>query len=199
MRLAPASRIAIATFQLFFCASASAAAIAFFAPSRVMYFVVPSIVVSLYGLQIKSPIWYSDCMELEIGPIRHVGLFTPSLEEHARFYAGVWGLDQIRETNDAIFLRGSSPEQFILSLHRHHSRGLHHIAYAMADESAVRRASTLLKEAGVRIVQEPHRVDEPGGGFGLRFIDPDGRCIELSAGAVPHSNGWRSKNVEPSS
>jgi catechol 2,3-dioxygenase-like lactoylglutathione lyase family enzyme len=137
-------------------------------------------------------------MALEIGPIRHVGLFTTSLEEHARFYSDVWGLDEIHGTDDAIFLRGSSPEQFILSLHRHHSRGLHHIAYSMPDESAVWRASTLLKDSGVRIAQEPRRLDEPGGGFGLRFIDPDGRCIELSSGISTHSNGWHSKSVEPS-
>src|SRR2546427_1732079 len=47
MRCPPASRIAIATFQLFFFASASPAARAFFASSNIMYFVVPGIVFSL--------------------------------------------------------------------------------------------------------------------------------------------------------
>jgi hypothetical protein len=45
-KLAPASTMAIATFQLFFRASASAAAIAFFASSSVIYRVVPCIVLS---------------------------------------------------------------------------------------------------------------------------------------------------------
>src|SRR2546422_7109577 len=90
-------------------------------------------------LQIESPVWYSDCMALEIGQIRHVGLFTRNLNEHARFYSEVWGLDPVRETADAVYLRGSASEQFILSLHRGDTRGLHHIAYAMPDESAVRR------------------------------------------------------------
>lgn len=138
-------------------------------------------------------------MTLEIGQIRHVGLFTPSLKEHARFYSGVWGLDSIGETASAVYLRGSSPEQFILSLHQSNNRGLHHIGYAMADENAVRRASVVLKDAGVGVVEEPHVMDEPGGGFGLRFIDPDGRCIELSSGVSSHTDGWRPKNVEPRS
>jgi len=136
-------------------------------------------------------------MALEIGPIRHVALFTPSLKEHARFYSDIWGLDQVSETADAVFLRGSSPEQFILSLHRHNTRGLHHIAYAMADENAVRGAASFLKQAGVRIVAGPQRLDAPGGGFGFRIVDPDGRCLELSSDVSTHSTGWRSKNVEP--
>jgi catechol 2,3-dioxygenase-like lactoylglutathione lyase family enzyme len=138
-------------------------------------------------------------MALEIGQIRHVGLFTPRLKEHARFYCDVWGLDQVSETADAVYLRGSSPEQFILSLHAADARGLHHIAYAMADDSAVRHAASRLTASGVRIVDGPHVLDEPGGGVGFRFLDPDGRCIELSSGVSAHVNGWQRKSVEPRS
>jgi catechol 2,3-dioxygenase-like lactoylglutathione lyase family enzyme len=138
-------------------------------------------------------------MALEIGQIRHVGLFTPRLDDHARFYSDVWGLDRVGETNDAIYLRGSSPEQFILSLHRGDRRGLHHIAYSMADEKTVTRAALMLKTSGVRVVEEPHTMTVPGGGFGFQFIDPDGRRVELSAGVAMHADGWHSKNVEPRS
>jgi catechol 2,3-dioxygenase-like lactoylglutathione lyase family enzyme len=138
-------------------------------------------------------------MALEIGQIRHVGLFTPKLKEHAAFYTDVWGLEQIRETADAIHLRGSSSEQFILSLHQSSRRGLHHIGYAMANENAVREAASFLKQSGVKVVEEPRSLDEPGGGFGIRFIDPDQRCIELSSGVSSHPNGWPARAVEPRS
>ena len=138
-------------------------------------------------------------MALEIGQIRHVALFTPRLKAHARFYTDVWGLDQVSEDADAVYFRGSSPEQFILSLHASDRRGLHHIAYALPDEESVERAAALLKKSNIRLVEEPHVLNEPGGGFGLRFIDPDGRCIELSSGASDHKSGWHSKNVEPRS
>jgi catechol 2,3-dioxygenase-like lactoylglutathione lyase family enzyme len=138
-------------------------------------------------------------MTLEIGPLRHVSLFTPRLEDHARFYSEVWGLDSIRQTRDVIFFRGSSPEHFILSLHRRDTRGLHHIAYAMPNADAVRRAASDLEKAAVRVVEKPHELDEPGGGFGFRFIDPDGRCIELSCDVSTHTNGWHPKNVQPRS
>jgi catechol 2,3-dioxygenase-like lactoylglutathione lyase family enzyme len=138
-------------------------------------------------------------MALEIGQIRHVGLFTPRLKEHALFYSHVWGLEKVHESAGAVFLRGSSPEHFILSLHQGRARGLHLIAYTMQNDDAVQRAADALKACGVRIVEEPHRLDEPGGGYGLRFVDPDGRCIELSSNVSPHTNGWRAKNVEPRS
>src|SRR5437879_1290374 len=138
-------------------------------------------------------------MSVEITHIRHVGLFTPNLEEHARFYSDIWGLERVSGTADAVFLRGSSPEHFILSLHQGKAPGLHHIAYAMSSDDAVRRMASLLERAGVRIVEEPHYFNEPGGGYGLRFIDPEGRCIEVSSGVSPHANGWQSKVVEPRS
>jgi catechol 2,3-dioxygenase-like lactoylglutathione lyase family enzyme len=138
-------------------------------------------------------------MTLEIGPLRHVSLFTPRLEEHARFYSDVWGLDCVRQTAGAVFFRGSSAEHAIFSLHQREQRGLHHIAYAMPNADAVRRAASRLEQALVRLVEKPHELDEPGGGFGCRFIDPDGRCIELSSDVAAHPNGWRSKSVQPRS
>jgi catechol 2,3-dioxygenase-like lactoylglutathione lyase family enzyme len=138
-------------------------------------------------------------MALEIGHIRHVGLFTPHLKEHARFYSDVWGLQQVGETGDAVFLRGSSSEHYILSLHSRSDRGLHHIAYAAPNYDAVRHAAAVLKGAGVTIVQAPARLDEPGVGYGLQFVDPDGRRIEISCNVSVHANGWENKTVAPSS
>jgi catechol 2,3-dioxygenase-like lactoylglutathione lyase family enzyme len=138
-------------------------------------------------------------MAMEITHMRHVGLFTTSLEDHARFYSDVWGLERVAATADAVFLRGSSSEHFILSLHQSHRRGLHHIAYAMAADDAVRRAASSLKQAGVHVIDEPHELNEPGGGYGVRFVDPEGRCIELSSSVAAQKNGWHSKVVEPRS
>jgi len=138
-------------------------------------------------------------MAPKIGAIRHVGLFTPALEAHAHFYSDIWGLDVVQQTPDTIYLRGSSSEPFILSLHRSDRLGLHHIAYAVADEAEVLSVASELNEAGVRIVREPSRREEPGGGYGMRFIDPDGRCVELSSDVAQHTDGWRAKNVEPRS
>ena len=138
-------------------------------------------------------------MSVKIAQIRHVGLFTPNPEEHARFYSDIWGLQRVSGSPDAVFLRGSSSEHFILSLHRGKAKGLHHIAYAMANDDAVQRAASALKQDGVKLIEEPHPFNEPGAGYGVRFVDPDGRCMELSAGVAEHKNGRQQKVVEPSS
>ena len=138
-------------------------------------------------------------MPVEIAHLRHVGLFTSNLEEHAKFYSDVWGLQRVAGTSDAVFLRGACPEHFILSLHRGKARGLHHIAYAMKTDEDIRHVESLLKREGVRIVEEPHYLNQPGVGYGLRFIDPDGRCIELSSGVAAHGDGWHTKVINPSS
>jgi catechol 2,3-dioxygenase-like lactoylglutathione lyase family enzyme len=138
-------------------------------------------------------------MSVKIAQIRHVGLFTLNPEEHARFYSDIWGLECVAGSADAVFLRGSSSEHFILSLHRGKAKGLHHIAYAMANDDAVQRAASALKQDGVKLIEEPHPFNEPGAGYGVRFVDPDGRCMELSAGVAEHKNGWQRKVVEPSS
>src|SRR5579862_9338910 len=130
-------------------------------------------------------------MALGIGQIRHVGLFTPDVERHARFYTDVWGLQQAGTAQDAVFLRGSSSEQFILGLYRRSTKGLHHIAYALPTDDAVLSAASELSRAGVRTVQGPAQLDGPCGGFGFRFIDPDGRCIEISSSVTAHEDGWQ--------
>lgn len=138
-------------------------------------------------------------MTLPITHIRNVGLFTPNLEEHVRFYTEVWGLQPVDSREDAVYLRGSSGESYLLSLHRRYTRGLHHVSYAMASEDSVRTGAAVLEEKGVRIVQAPGLLDQPGAGFGFRFVDPDGRCIELSSGVAEHSGGWNPRSVQPHS
>jgi catechol 2,3-dioxygenase-like lactoylglutathione lyase family enzyme len=49
----------------------------------------------------------------------------------------------------------------------------------------------------VQLVGKPGELDEPGGGYGFRFIDPDGRCVELSADVATHSARDTSRPVEP--
>lgn len=134
---------------------------------------------------------------LGITHLRHVGLITPVLEEQAHFYEHVWGLDRVQGDEDVVYFRGAGPEHHILSLHAGEKRGLHHIAFGMVDKLAVDRAAEILAEQGVPIISPPGYLDESGKGYGLRFLDPDGRCIELSAWVEIHTSTWTKKNVDP--
>lgn len=134
---------------------------------------------------------------MEITDIRHVGFFSPEPEAHRTFYQEVWGLELAAEEEGVSYLRGASGEHHLLSIHPGKGAGLHHVAFGMKDRSAIDIAADELAAEGVSPIEGPHELAEAGGGYGFRFLDPEGRCIELSADVQQHSNGWTPKRVEP--
>src|SRR5579875_135121 len=117
---------------------------------------------------------------IELTHLRHLALFTSNLEDTANFYETVWGLDVVERREDAVYFRGASEEHHILALIKGSRSGIHHIAFGLRDKAAVDKAAEELKAQGITLAAEPGYLDEAGGGYGLRFIDPEGRCIELS-------------------
>jgi len=134
---------------------------------------------------------------MKIRELRHVGLLSPAIVDQAAFYLETWGLQSAGKDPHAQYFRGSSPEHHILSLHAADRRGLHHLAFRVDGREAVDAAATELGRRGVRIVAPPHELEKPGGGYGLHLLDPENRCIELSAGIAGHANGWSASRVEP--
>ena len=134
---------------------------------------------------------------MNIQDLRHVGLLSPAIAAHAKFYLEGWGLQSAGEDRHARYFRGSSAGHHILSLHPADRCGLHHLAFSVDGREAVDAAATELERKGVTVVAPPDHLDEPGGGFGLRFLDPENRCIELSAGMAECSDGGSAKGVGP--
>ena len=134
---------------------------------------------------------------MKITDIRHVGLLSPAIAAHAEFCLEALGLQSAGEDQHVRYFRGSSPEHHILSLHPAGWCGLHHIAFRVDGCEAVESAAIELERRGTTVVSQPAKLDEPGGGYGMRFLDPENRCIELSAGVAEHSNGWSAKGIEP--
>ncbi len=134
---------------------------------------------------------------MKIQDIRHVGLRSPAVAAHARFYLEAWELRSAGEDRHARYFRGASAEHHILSLHPAERRGLHHLAFSVDGCGAVDAAATELARRGITLVAHPGGLDEPGGGYGLRFLDPENRCIELSAGVARHASGGSGENGGP--
>lgn len=134
---------------------------------------------------------------LGITHLRHISLLTPNLSEQVEFYGSIWGLDKVFQDKESVYFRGAGPEHHILSLQASNKKGLHHIAFGMADKKAVDQAAERLTAMNIPIIDPPRYFDEAGGGYGLRFLDPEGRCIELSAWVEVHTTEWSKKNVDP--
>ncbi len=122
--------------------------------------------------------------------LRHVGLRTTAFEESIEFYQGPWGLTLVERDENIAYLRATGPEHHVLELHRSQVNGLHHIAFAATGPAEVDAAAEWVRAEGARILEEPGRVDRPGGGYAFRFADFENRVLEISAEtfAVPEQN-----------
>jgi catechol 2,3-dioxygenase-like lactoylglutathione lyase family enzyme len=121
--------------------------------------------------------------------LRYVGLAMADYERALRFYERVWGLYRIADDGNVAFLGAvGSPEPFILRIRVAADSRTDMIAFGARDAAAVDELAARLGAGGVRLVREPGKLASPGGGYGLRFFDPEGRVIEVSAdvGAKPY-------------
>jgi catechol 2,3-dioxygenase-like lactoylglutathione lyase family enzyme len=117
-----------------------------------------------------------------IAPIRalcSVTLTTPVLDEAVRFYTEVWGLHVVAHEDTAAWLRGTGPHHQVLGLRAGQKAGLAQISFALASRDDVDGAAEALGAMGLPLLDEPGPSKEPGGGYALRFCDPEGRVLEL--------------------
>lgn len=113
--------------------------------------------------------------------LRSVALRTPEASQAAEFYQHVWGLSQIDGGDGTTWLRGSGQEHHILEVRQAEQNALGKIAFAVATPREVDEAASRLAARNISLVTEPGPLDQAGGGYGLRFADPEGRLVELSA------------------
>ncbi|SCY26858.1 Catechol-2,3-dioxygenase [Streptomyces sp. 136MFCol5.1] len=113
--------------------------------------------------------------------LRSVELHTPAFTESTDFYTEVWGLEPVEQDRDATWLRGTGEEHHVLALTRGERNGLGRITFAVATPAEIDEAARRLLARGIVPVAGPGPLDQVGGGYGLRFTDPEGRLIELSA------------------
>jgi catechol 2,3-dioxygenase-like lactoylglutathione lyase family enzyme len=121
--------------------------------------------------------------------LRHVDIAMPGLDRELAFYRDLWGLTEVASDSGVHFLAAEgSPEQYIVRLRRDELKRLDLVAFGAASAAHVDELAARLGTAGVRLVHEPRALDTPGGGYGVRFFDCDGRVVEVSAGVAvrPH-------------
>jgi catechol 2,3-dioxygenase len=87
-----------------------------------------------------------------------------------------------------VYLRGSGASHHILALHPRESAQLLCINLAAADRAAVDRLHERVRRAGAPRLEAPAAVDEPGGGYGFAFSDPEGRVLRVIAEDARHAD-----------
>jgi catechol 2,3-dioxygenase-like lactoylglutathione lyase family enzyme len=114
--------------------------------------------------------------------LRHVDLTVPDYARQLEFFTGTWGLAaEHSEAGLAFLAAAGSPEQYIVRLRGAPDKRVDLIAFGAASAADVDTLAGRLAAAGVRLVYEPRALATPGGGYGFRFFDNEGRTIEVSA------------------
>jgi len=114
--------------------------------------------------------------------LRHVDLAVPDYEKQLDFYSGVWGLTKVAEDSGISFLAAEgSPEQYVIRLRRAEEKRLDLVSFGAASPADVDTLAERLLAADVQLITRPGKLQTPGGGYGLRFFDIDGRTLEVSA------------------
>ena len=121
-------------------------------------------------------------MECRITRVRYVGLGVPNLADQREFYRDTWGLVE-RESADGLSFMGavSSTDPYILRLRETEAERLDLVSFAVPSAGDVDAYAAHLVEMGVQMVRSPATTDVPGGGYSLRFLDPEGRTLEISS------------------
>lgn len=125
---------------------------------------------------------------MSITHLRSVAVSATDPDKLRPFYEDLWGLETVDVTGEgSILLRANGAEHHVLSLvpgpgHRMEGIGLGATSAAYVDELAA-----ALTAAGVGAVRGPGpRAAEIGGGYGVTFLDPEGRLVEVSADVATH-------------
>lgn len=114
--------------------------------------------------------------------LRHVDLAVPDYTGQLDFYASVWGLKSENSDSDVAFLAAEgSPEHYVVRLRKAAEKRIDLIAFGAANAADVDTLATRLGTDDVPLITEPDRLQTPGGGYGFRFFDNEGRTVEVSS------------------
>ncbi|MPY80027.1 MAG: oxidoreductase [Actinophytocola sp.] len=114
--------------------------------------------------------------------LRHVAIAAPDFGRELEFYRTLWGLTEVAADSGLSFLAAEgSPEQYVVRLRKAADKRIDLISFGAATPADVDTLAERLGRDGVRLVSRPGPVDTPGGGYGFRFFDNEGRTVEIAA------------------
>jgi catechol 2,3-dioxygenase-like lactoylglutathione lyase family enzyme len=114
--------------------------------------------------------------------LRHVDLAVPDFGTQLDFYTHTWGLTAEHSDSGLAFLAAEgSPEQYVVRLRQATDKRIDLISFGAATPADVDTLAGELARDGVQLISEPGSLQTPGGGYGFRFFDNEGRTVEISS------------------
>lgn len=115
-----------------------------------------------------------------VSHLRYAALAVPNFDEELEFFRRHWGLTETHRDGDTAYLVAEgSPEPYIVRLRRDDKR-IDLVSFGTKDRKDLLKLADKLRAEDVQFVHEPRDLTQPGGGFGFRVFDGDGRVLEFS-------------------
>ena len=114
--------------------------------------------------------------------LRHVDLAVEDYDKQVAFYRDHWGLTTVgTDSGLTYFAAEGSPEQYVIRVREAAEKRVDLVSFGVADRAAADALAEKLGSDGVQLLGEPDELHTPGGGYGFRFFDLEGRTVEISA------------------
>jgi catechol 2,3-dioxygenase-like lactoylglutathione lyase family enzyme len=109
--------------------------------------------------------------------VRSIEFDVTNLEASVAFYEDVWGLATVARAGSTAYLRGTGPEHHLLVL-RQGTATARRLNFGVSERRTVDALHAALAPYAT---SDPETLDEPGGGYGFAFTDPEGRAFRIVA------------------
>jgi len=115
-----------------------------------------------------------------VSHLRYAALAVPNFEEERDFFRRHWGLTEVEGDDTISYLAAEgSPEPYVVRIRKAEKR-IDVVGFATKNRENLLALADRLRSQGVQFVHEPKELGGPGGGFGFRIFDGDGRTLEFS-------------------
>ena len=119
--------------------------------------------------------------------VRSVDLVATNLDEAARFYETVWGLQPVEAAGEARYFRGTCGYHHVLALHRGARPAVIRVVFDVADRQSIDVLQRAVAAAGCATAT-PGPLHAAGGGYGFACKDPDGRNLAFVTDCADHAD-----------
>jgi catechol 2,3-dioxygenase len=112
-----------------------------------------------------------------VSGLRSVEIGVPDVAASEKFYTEVWLLSVAARTASTVCLRGTGAAHHLLSLTHSEQPEVLAVTLSCASRKEVDALAQAVPAHGGTVLRAPGAMDEPGGGYGIAFRDPQGRII----------------------
>lgn len=113
--------------------------------------------------------------------VRNVALGVPNLARAREFYEKHWQLEVVHTDDDLVYLGSACPESHVVRLRATDEPRVDVLSLATRSRLEVDQVTErVAAHPRATLVAEPAERQDLGGGYGMRFLDCDGRTVEVA-------------------